>query len=231
MAATGSIDGKAVAAGGARRVARRGRSARSPRRPDAGARDGAGRRRPASHDLRAQQAQGLRGGRASRRSTTSLAADVAQDELAELIEELNADDAVRRDPAPAAAARPHRPGRVVALIDPRKDVDGLTPANAGLLVQGRAGLVPCTPAGRDGAAAHGGRRARGRRGGRRRPLEAGRASRWRRCCSRANATVTICHSRTRDLAAVCRRADVLVAAVGSAAPASTARHGEARARP
>jgi methylenetetrahydrofolate dehydrogenase (NADP+)/methenyltetrahydrofolate cyclohydrolase len=105
------------------------------------------------------------------------------------------------------------PDAVVAAIDPGKDVDGLTPANAGLLAHGVPGLVPCTPAGvmellrheevdLEGADA----------------VVVGRSKLVgvpvARLLLSANATVTVCHSRTRDLPGVCSRADVLVAAVG-----------------
>ena len=103
---------------------------------------------------------------------------------------------------------------LVALIDPRKDVDGLTPFNAGLLMQGRPGLVPCTPAGVMELLAHAGTQLEGADAvvlGRSllvgRPLAA--------LLLREHATVTICHSRTRRLSEVCARADVLVAAVGA----------------
>ncbi len=93
-------------------------------------------------------------------------------------------------------------------------MDGLTPVSAGLLAQGRAGLVPCTPGGGDGAA---GRRAGGAARARA-PWCIGRSQLVGKPLAQlllaANATVTQCHSRTRDLAAVCREADVLVAAVG-----------------
>jgi methylenetetrahydrofolate dehydrogenase (NADP+)/methenyltetrahydrofolate cyclohydrolase len=103
---------------------------------------------------------------------------------------------------------------VVAAIDPRKDVDGLTATNAGLLAQGRPGLVPCTPAGVMEILSHEGTDVAGAEAtivGRSilvgRPLAA--------LLTNASATVTVCHSRTRTLGAVCRRADILVAAVGS----------------
>ena len=102
---------------------------------------------------------------------------------------------------------------LAAMIPPGKDVDGLTPVSAGLLAKGRPGLRPCTPSGimellrRHDVALEG--------------VEAvvvGRSDLVGRPISAlllaANATVTVCHSRTRDLAEVCRRADVLVAAVG-----------------
>jgi methylenetetrahydrofolate dehydrogenase (NADP+)/methenyltetrahydrofolate cyclohydrolase len=102
---------------------------------------------------------------------------------------------------------------LTALIPPGKDVDGLTPVSAGLLAQGRPGLRPCTPSGimellrrhdvgLEGAEAV----VVGRSDLVGRPLSA--------LLLAANATVTVCHSRTRDLGEVCRRADVLVAAVG-----------------
>jgi methylenetetrahydrofolate dehydrogenase (NADP+)/methenyltetrahydrofolate cyclohydrolase len=102
---------------------------------------------------------------------------------------------------------------VVAAIDPRKDVDGLTPWNAGLLAHGEPGLVPCTPNGVMELLAHEGVELEGAEA-----VVVGRSKLVgvpvARLLLMANATVTTCHSRTRDLDAVCRRADVLVAAVG-----------------
>jgi methylenetetrahydrofolate dehydrogenase (NADP+)/methenyltetrahydrofolate cyclohydrolase len=142
-----------------------------------------------------------------------LPADATEAEVIELVEELNADDAVNgfivQIPLPAQID----PGRVVEAVDPRKDVDGLTPTNAGLLVQGREALVPATPSGvmellrRVGAKLEGAE-----------AVVVGRSDLVGRPVASLllaqNATVTICHSRTRDLGEVCRRADVLVAAVG-----------------
>src|SRR4051794_4688709 len=74
-------------------------------------------------------------------------ADVSQDEMVELIRSLNADERVHgillQLPLPDHLDQ----DELISLIDPRKDVDGLTPVNAGLLTQNRDGLVPCTPAG------------------------------------------------------------------------------------
>jgi methylenetetrahydrofolate dehydrogenase (NADP+)/methenyltetrahydrofolate cyclohydrolase len=104
---------------------------------------------------------------------------------------------------------------MIELIDPLKDVDGLTTANAGRLVQGRDGLVSCTPMGvlelldSEGVDLRGAEAVvvgRSQLVGR--PLASLLLAR--------DATVTMCHSRTRDLAEVCNRADVLVAAVGRA---------------
>jgi methylenetetrahydrofolate dehydrogenase (NADP+) / methenyltetrahydrofolate cyclohydrolase len=106
------------------------------------------------------------------------------------------------------------PDAVVTAIDPAKDVDGLTPANAGLLAHGApAGLVPCTPAGVMELLRHEGVELEGAEA-----VVVGRSKLVgvpvARLLLSANATVTVCHSRTRDLAATCRRADLLVAAVG-----------------
>ena len=103
---------------------------------------------------------------------------------------------------------------MTALIDPRKDVDGLTPLSAGLLAQGRPGLVPCTPAGVMELLTYAGVELEGAEA-----VVVGRSQLVGKPLAAlllaANATVTHCHSRTRDLAATCRRADVLIAAAGS----------------
>jgi methylenetetrahydrofolate dehydrogenase (NADP+) / methenyltetrahydrofolate cyclohydrolase len=102
---------------------------------------------------------------------------------------------------------------VLDAIDPAKDVDGLTPTNAGLLASGRKGLVPCTPRGVMRLLAD-------------TPLSGARAVVLGRSVlvgrpaaallTAADATVTLAHSRTRDLVALCRGAEVLVAAIGRA---------------
>ena len=140
--------------------------------------------------------------------------DVPQAELEELIRSLNADERVHgillQLPLPGHLDQ----DELISLIDPAKDVDGLTPANAGLLVQGREGLVPCTPAGVMELLAEAGAELEGARA-----VVLGRSILVGKPVAQlllaANATVTHCHSRTRDLAAVCREADVLIAAVGS----------------
>ena len=103
--------------------------------------------------------------------------------------------------------------KVIAALDPAKDVDGFHPVNAGRLAVGQKALVPCTPTGCMILA----RRACADLAG----LDAvvvGRSNivgkPMAQLLLQANCTVTIAHSRTRDLAAVCRRADLLVAAVG-----------------
>jgi methylenetetrahydrofolate dehydrogenase (NADP+)/methenyltetrahydrofolate cyclohydrolase len=143
-----------------------------------------------------------------------LPAETGQDEVAALIRSLNGDPEVTgillQLPVP-----PQVDGdEMTALIDPLKDVDGLTPANAGLLFQDRDGLVPCTPAGVMELLAEAGADLEGARA-----VVIGRSILVGKPVAQlllaANATVTHCHSRTRDLPAVCQEADVLVAAVGS----------------
>jgi methylenetetrahydrofolate dehydrogenase (NADP+) / methenyltetrahydrofolate cyclohydrolase len=142
-----------------------------------------------------------------------LPADVTQADVEELLGELNADPRVSgillQLPTP-----PHIDGSyLTTLIDAGKDVDGLTPISVGLLTKGRPGLRPCTPVGvlellrrydvvLEGAEAV----VLGRSDLVGKPVGA--------LLLAENATVTTCHSRTRDLPEVCRRADVLIAAVG-----------------
>jgi methylenetetrahydrofolate dehydrogenase (NADP+) / methenyltetrahydrofolate cyclohydrolase len=142
-----------------------------------------------------------------------LPADAAEDEVAELIARLNADDDVSgilcQLPVPA-----HMDGvKLTGMISPGKDVDGLTPVSAGLLALGREGLRPCTPVGVMLLLAEAGVELEGAEA-----VVIGRSNLFGKPMAQlllgANATVTTCHSRTRDLPAVCRRADVLIAAVG-----------------
>ena len=104
---------------------------------------------------------------------------------------------------------------VLDLVDPRKDVDGFHPENVGRLVQKRPRFVSCTPAGVMALLAHGGISVAGKRA-----VVLGRSDIVGKPMAlllmHADATVTICHSRTRDLAAVTKEADILVAAIGRA---------------
>src|SRR5262249_48568136 len=135
------------------------------------------------------------------------------DELLDLIADLNRrneiDGILVQLPLP-----PHVDSKKVLLaVDPAKDVDGFHPMNVGYLSTQRPGLVPCTPAGvmeilkRTGIPVPG-----------REAVVVGRSDIVGKPCPilrlNANATVTVCHSKTRDLPAVCRRADILVAAIG-----------------
>jgi methylenetetrahydrofolate dehydrogenase (NADP+)/methenyltetrahydrofolate cyclohydrolase len=143
-----------------------------------------------------------------------LDAGTEEAELLELVRELGADDAVDGILVQLPVPEQIDPDAVVGAIDPAKDVDGLTPMNAGLLAHGTPGLVPCTPAGVIELLRHEGLRLEGAEA-----VVVGRSKLVgvpvARLLLAENATVTICHSRTRDLAAVCSRADVLVAAVGA----------------
>jgi methylenetetrahydrofolate dehydrogenase (NADP+)/methenyltetrahydrofolate cyclohydrolase len=142
--------------------------------------------------------------------------DVPAEELAELIQALNSDERVNgillQLPLPAHLDQDD----FISLIDPAKDVDGLTTVNAGLLMHARPeALVPATPAGVMELLADAGVELSGARA-----VVIGRSilvgKPLVQLLLAANATVTQCHSRTRDLPAVCREADVLIAAVGSA---------------
>ncbi|MBK5219714.1 MAG: bifunctional 5,10-methylene-tetrahydrofolate dehydrogenase/5,10-methylene-tetrahydrofolate cyclohydrolase, partial [Thermoleophilia bacterium] len=153
-----------------------------------------------------------------------LEAATSEAELLELVAALGEDDEVDgilvQLPVPAHID----PDAVVAAIDPDKDVDGLTPINAGLLAQGKigvsealeltgggapAGLIACTPSGVMELLARSGVELEGAEA-----VIVGRSTLVGRPLASlllaANATVTVCHSRTRDLAGTCRRADVLV---------------------
>ena len=136
------------------------------------------------------------------------------DLLAE-IARLNADPAVDgilvQLPLPAHI----RAEAAIAAVDPRKDVDGFHPLNAGRLAAGEPGLVPCTPRGVMHLLAEAGVALRGARA-----LVLGRSQIVGRPMAQlllgADCTVTIAHSRTRDLPAECLRAEILVAAAGRA---------------
>jgi methylenetetrahydrofolate dehydrogenase (NADP+)/methenyltetrahydrofolate cyclohydrolase len=145
--------------------------------------------------------------------THELPAAVAQAELEALVDRLNADREVDgilvQLPLPAGLDS----HAVLDRVDPGKDVDGFHPHNVGLLQQGRPGLTPCTPAGimellrREGIELSG-----------RRAVVVGRSDIVGKPMAmmllHAHATVTLCHSRTRDLAAVTRQAEILVVAAG-----------------
>jgi len=105
--------------------------------------------------------------------------------------------------------------RVLMAVDPRKDVDGFHPVNVGLLSTQRPGLVPCTPAGIIEILKRSNIPIAGQEA-----VVVGRSDIVGKPVAMLlinnNATVTVCHSKTRDLAGVCRRADILVAAIGKA---------------
>lgn len=144
-----------------------------------------------------------------------LPAETSQVELEALIAALSADAAVSGIMLQAPLPKHLDTGAAVARLDPRKDVDGVHPHSAGLLALGLPGLVPNTPAGgiellrRYGVPIEG-----------RRAVVVGRSAVVGKPMAllllQEHATVTICHSRTRDLAAVVREAEIVVAATGKA---------------
>lgn len=145
-----------------------------------------------------------------------LSADARLDDVLAAVHRLNADPAIDgilvQSPLPEAMGR-EAEQRVFDAIDPAKDVDGLHPYNVGLLVQRRPALIPCTPLGcvtlleREQISIAG-----------RRAVVIGRSDIVGKPMAllllHRDATVTLCHSRTPDLASIARTADILVAAVG-----------------
>jgi methylenetetrahydrofolate dehydrogenase (NADP+)/methenyltetrahydrofolate cyclohydrolase len=136
-----------------------------------------------------------------------------QEDLLALVAELNADPAIHGILVQLPLPKHLDQGPVIAAIDPAKDVDGLTMINAGRLASGLPSLTPCTPLGcmimlRETLGNLSGLRA----------VVVGRSVLVGRPIAQlllqADCTVTIAHSRTRDLPAVCREADILVAAAG-----------------
>jgi methylenetetrahydrofolate dehydrogenase (NADP+)/methenyltetrahydrofolate cyclohydrolase len=147
--------------------------------------------------------------------THRLPAETSQGDLEGLVAKLNADPKIHgvlvQLPLPAHLDS----ARVIATVDPDKDVDGLTVANAGRLASGLPTLTSCTPVGcmillRDVLGDLSGKRA----------VVIGRSNLMGKPMAQlllqADCTVTIAHSRTQDLPAVCREADILIAAVGQA---------------
>lgn len=145
-----------------------------------------------------------------------LPAETTQDELVKLIHQLNADDRIHgilvQSPPP-----PHIDEEAVILnIDPRKDVDGFHPANvAKLVLEDEEGFVPCTPLGcMELLKAYGIETAGKHAVVIGRSMIVGKPMANLLVAKKANATVTIAHSRTKDLPGLCRTADIIVAAVG-----------------
>ncbi len=143
----------------------------------------------------------------------NLPEDVSETELLDLIARLNVDESVNGILVQLPLPPQINPDKVIAAIDPDKDVDGFHPLNAGRLASGLPGLVPCTPLGcvRLAKTVHPSLAG----------LEAvviGRSNIVGKPVAQLllaeNATVTIAHSKTLDLPAVCARADLLIAAMG-----------------
>ncbi len=140
---------------------------------------------------------------------------ISEADLLALVDELNADDEVHgvlvQLPLPDHISET----KIMAAVSPNKDVDGTHPVNLGMLMMGMGDLWPCTPAGviemldRTGVEIAG-----------KNAVVVGRSNTVGKPCAlmllHRHATVTVCHSKTADLAGVCRSADILVAAVGRA---------------
>jgi methylenetetrahydrofolate dehydrogenase (NADP+)/methenyltetrahydrofolate cyclohydrolase len=143
-----------------------------------------------------------------------LPSTTSQAELVTLVEELAGDDEVSGILVQLPLPDGLDPDEVIERIPPGKDVDGLTPTSAGLLARGTPKLVSCTPAGIMELLRHAGVETEGAEA-----VIVGRSNLVGRpmvsLLLGANATVTVCHSRTKDLGEVCRRAEILIAAAGS----------------
>jgi methylenetetrahydrofolate dehydrogenase (NADP+)/methenyltetrahydrofolate cyclohydrolase len=142
-----------------------------------------------------------------------LPADSGAQQIAEELEALNADEAVSGVLLQLPLPGDLDGAALTSLVDPAKDVDGLTPISAGRLALGQEGLRGATPLGVMELLAEAGAELEGAEA-----VVVGRSNLFGKPMAQlllsANATVTTCHSRTRDLRAVCARADILIAAVG-----------------
>jgi methylenetetrahydrofolate dehydrogenase (NADP+)/methenyltetrahydrofolate cyclohydrolase len=150
----------------------------------------------------------------SRKET--LPSTTTQDELIKLVQELNADPSVHGILVQSPPPKHIDEEAVIRAIDPRKDVDGFHPENvAKLALEDPSGFVPCTPAGCMKLLEVSGINTNGAEAvviGR--SMIVGKPMALLLVSKSANATVTIAHSRSKDLPAICRRADIVIAAVG-----------------
>ncbi|MBR7094929.1 MAG: bifunctional methylenetetrahydrofolate dehydrogenase/methenyltetrahydrofolate cyclohydrolase FolD [Clostridia bacterium] len=145
----------------------------------------------------------------------TLPESIGEDELLALIAELNADEAIHGILVQLPLPKHISESRVILAIDPRKDVDAFHPQNVGGIMTGDYKFVPCTPAGVMELLSYYGIDPSGKSA-----VVVGRSNIVGKpqalLLLEKNATVTVCHSRTKDLAAVTRTADILVVAVGRA---------------
>jgi len=152
--------------------------------------------------------------------TIRLPAHTSQQELLEHVDRLNADPAIHGILVQMPLPKHMQPDAVIRRIHPAKDVDGFHPVNVGkLLIGERDGFAPCTPAGVQQLLLRSGVETRGAECviiGRSNIVGKPMAALMVQQGPGADATVTVCHSRTRDLAAHARRADILIAAIGRA---------------
>ena len=145
--------------------------------------------------------------------TLRFPAELSEPALLDTVDQLNRDESVDAILVQLPLPKQIDSARILRTIDPRKDADGFHPVNAGLLLQGKLAPVPCTPAGilelleREGVPLRGTR-----------AVVVGRSDIVGKPMAllllRRDATVTIAHSKTRDLPGLCREADLLVAAIG-----------------
>jgi methylenetetrahydrofolate dehydrogenase (NADP+)/methenyltetrahydrofolate cyclohydrolase len=145
-----------------------------------------------------------------------LPAETTQEELLEVVRKLNHDPAVHGILVQSPPPKHINEEEIIRAIDPRKDVDGFHPENvAKLVLEDPSGFVPCTPAGCmkllevAGISTHGAEAVVIGRS-----MIVGKPMALLLVSKNSNATVTIAHSRSKDLPAICRRADILIAAVG-----------------
>jgi len=144
-----------------------------------------------------------------------LPAETTQDELNALVDKLNADPAIHGILCQLPLPKHLDENEVILRIDPKKDVDAFHPTNVGRIMIGDYSFLPCTPAGVMALLERSGIEISGKE-----CVVVGRSNIVGKpqamLLLHANGTVTVCHSRTKNLAEVCRRADILVAAIGKA---------------
>lgn len=144
-----------------------------------------------------------------------LPADTTQEELNALVDKLNADNAIHGILCQLPLPKHLDENEVILRIDPKKDVDAFHPTNVGRIMIGDYSFLPCTPAGVMALLERSGIEISGKE-----CVVVGRSNIVGKpqamLLLHANGTVTVCHSRTKNLAEVCRRADILVAAIGKA---------------
>ena len=144
-----------------------------------------------------------------------LPGDTTQEELNSLVDELNGDEKIHGILVQLPLPKHLNEEEILLRIDPKKDVDAFHPYNVGKIMIGNARFLPCTPAGVMQLLKRSGIDVSGKE-----CVVVGRSNIVGKPMAMlllaANGTVTVCHSRTRDLASVCKRADILVAAIGKA---------------
>lgn len=146
-----------------------------------------------------------------------LPAETSEAELLSLLDQLNADPAVHGILVQLPLPRGINTTRVLDYVDPAKDVDCFHPVNVGLMVQGRPRFLPCTPAGVQRLLLHYGIETAGKHAvivGRSEIVGKPLANMLLARGPGGDATVTVCHSRSQNLAELTRQADILIAAVG-----------------